>query len=250
MRLDLKLRRSINTLLRRIKPGGKMMENKLTFNENPEAYHKYRPAYPEQLMEDIISFSGIKESGNIIEVGCGTGKATELFTKRNFNITGIELGKNLAEFAARFFNENSNVKIINSSFEDWNPQGEKFDLLISAQAFHWIDPKVKYLKAVSVLKENGSMGLFWNMYDENKSDFLKEFDNIYKTLNPTTNEGEKGKHEVWIEDMLQEIKETNMFNNINEKTYKWQTQYNEEHLVNLLNTYSDIHMWEEPIKEN
>lgn len=221
----------------------------MTFNENPEAYHKYRPIYPEELIKDLIALSMIKEGDKIIEVGCGTGKATGQFSKYNFNITGIEIGRALAEFASELFRQYPNFKIENNSFEDWDSQGEKFELLISAQAFHWIDPKVKYLKASSVLKENGSMGLFWNFYDENKSDFLKEYDEIYKTIVPNYNESEKKTLEQWVQELKQEIEESELFKYVTVKHYKWETQYSEEHFINLLNTYSDFYLLEDSIKE-
>ena len=41
---------------------------------------------------------------------------------------------------------NQNVTFVTSAFEEWDSD-QKFNLIISATAFHWVDPTVRYLKA-------------------------------------------------------------------------------------------------------
>ena len=74
-----------------------MMELRETFNKNEENYDRYRPGYPEELFNDIISYSGLKEDSTVIEVGTGTGQATFPFILKGCNVTGIELGDRLSE---------------------------------------------------------------------------------------------------------------------------------------------------------
>lgn len=47
-------------------------------------------------------------------------------------------------------------------FDDWEPAGRTFDLLFSATAFHWVDPTLRWAKAASVLRPNGSIALATN----------------------------------------------------------------------------------------
>ncbi len=49
-----------------------------TFNASAGWYDKVRPGYPEALIDDVIAMSAIPEEGQILEIGCGTGKATEM----------------------------------------------------------------------------------------------------------------------------------------------------------------------------
>ena len=42
-------------------------------------------------------------------------------------------------------------------------EDQPFDLIYSATAFHWVDSAVGYPKAWRMLKDSGSMAVFWHM---------------------------------------------------------------------------------------
>lgn len=56
---------------------------KNTFSKVITDYDLARPTYPEAVYQQIIQFSEIGENANILEVGAGTGKATDLFVNSN-----------------------------------------------------------------------------------------------------------------------------------------------------------------------
>lgn len=97
-----------------------------------------------------------------MEIGAGTGKATIQFANRGYRIHAIEIGKDMAEILKRKCSKFSNVTMDVASFEEWNCTLEqKFDMIYSAQAFHWISKDIKYQKCYELLKENGYLVLFW-----------------------------------------------------------------------------------------
>lgn len=53
------------------------MDKKLIFNENVENYEKYRPSYVPQLYYDIAKYSDMDDKSRVLEIGAGTGQATE-----------------------------------------------------------------------------------------------------------------------------------------------------------------------------
>jgi ubiquinone/menaquinone biosynthesis C-methylase UbiE len=55
------------------------VERKYLFNDVPKEYDKYRPSYPRELFSDIIKYSNIHKDSSILEIGCGTGQATQGF---------------------------------------------------------------------------------------------------------------------------------------------------------------------------
>ena len=81
-----------------------------------------------------------------LEIGCGTGKATRPLAERGYSILGVELGANLAEVARRKVADFPHVEIVTSSFEEWDPGRERFDAVVSFNAFHWLDPDVRFAK--------------------------------------------------------------------------------------------------------
>ncbi len=49
---------------------------RVVFEEVADLYQETRPSYPEELVEDVIRWSGLGENGRILEIGCGPGNAT------------------------------------------------------------------------------------------------------------------------------------------------------------------------------
>ncbi|PAF33048.1 rRNA adenine N-6-methyltransferase family protein [Paenibacillus sp. 7516] len=103
------------------------MENKETFNSIANEYEKYRPTYPNEMYNDIFDYSNPDREDKILEIGCGTGQATRGMIERGYKqITCIEYGDRLAQFTAEKFNSYETIKVINSSFEEWNGEVGSF----------------------------------------------------------------------------------------------------------------------------
>jgi trans-aconitate methyltransferase len=110
------------------------------FNNSAEWYGQIRPGYPEALIDDVISLSAIPSDGQIPEIGCGTGKATEMFASRGFAMLCLDLGIDLAAVAVQKFCELANIQIVVSSFEEWELDSRLFNLVIAVTSSHWVDP--------------------------------------------------------------------------------------------------------------
>jgi SAM-dependent methyltransferase len=133
------------------------------FDEIPELYDRVRPRYPEQLFADLFAISGIDETSSVLEVGCGTGQATGSLGALGCPVTAVEPGANLAAVARQRLTESPNVKIEISTFEDWPDRGRRFDLLVAAAAWHWVDPSIGWRRAHDVLRPQGWMALIGNV---------------------------------------------------------------------------------------
>jgi SAM-dependent methyltransferase len=46
-----------------------------------------------------------------------------------------------------------------STFEDWDDRGRRFDVLVAASAWHWVDPSVGWQRAYDVLHPGGWIAL-------------------------------------------------------------------------------------------
>lgn len=131
-----------------------------TFDTVAEEYDKYRPVYVPELYEDIFSYVGLTSESNVLEIGIGTGQATPPIIKTGCNLVAVELGAKLTKITRRNFKEHENIKVINSSFQDYSCENNSFDFIYSASAFHWIDEEEGYSKVYKILKENGAFARF------------------------------------------------------------------------------------------
>jgi hypothetical protein len=151
----------------------------------------------------------------------------------------IEIGDKMANYASQKFSTYPKVKIVNDSFEEWNPQGELFDLVVSAQAFHWIDPGIGYPKVSSISKSNGFLALIWiiNLFPE--SEISNQIQEVYKLILPQNSPPNREPVEVQVKNKVQEIDATELFEPVKDLQYPFEIEYSSEQYSQLLNTYSD-----------
>lgn len=224
-------------------------DRRLTFNRAALDYDAVRPSYPEALIEDICRIAALPETGKILEVGCGSGQATLPFAKRGFSMLCLDIGSDLLALAARKCQPYPWVRFLCQAFEDWQPGGEQFDLLLSATAFHWIPPAIGYPKAASLLKDTGFLALIWNYHPQPYSQFFIEVQDLYRKWVPEWQDPTRG---LSLEDDLRltetEINQTGLFTPVQVRTYSWVKDYSSSDYLRLLNTYSDHHSLEEDRK--
>jgi SAM-dependent methyltransferase len=135
-----------------------------TFERSAELYDEVRPGYPEALFDDLERLSGVPAGGRILEIGCGTGKATLPLARRGYRILCLEPGANLAAIARRKLAPFPSVEVRTCTFEEWEPEREAFDLVVAATSFEWLDPAVRYRKTAEALRPGGCVAVFWNAH--------------------------------------------------------------------------------------
>jgi protein-L-isoaspartate O-methyltransferase len=210
------------------------------FDEVAELYDTARPNYPAALIEDVIELANLPESATILEVGTGTGKATIPFAERGYTIHCIEPGKKLAAVAAKNLQAYPRVTIETVKFEDWTLREAEFDLIISAQAFHWVSPEIGYPKAAQALKAGGHIAVFWNFAPTPEhNEMFQALDEAYQTFAPPM----VWRQQTSLESLMQK-RENNLLNSqcytdLIIKHYPWVAEYTIEQSLNLLNTQSD-----------
>jgi SAM-dependent methyltransferase len=133
------------------------------FNEVPEVYDRVRPAYPDELFADLAAITGLESGSPVLEVGCGTGQATRSLAALGYAVTAVEAGPDMAALARQRLAAFRNVAVENSRFEDWDDAGRRFDVLVAAASWHWVDPAVRWRRAHDVLRPGGWLALPGNV---------------------------------------------------------------------------------------
>src|SRR4051812_42273064 len=133
------------------------------FNEVPELYDQVRPRYPDELFADLVTITGMNERSSVLEVGCGTGQATYSLATLGCSVTAIEPGVEMAALARERLGAFCNVNVETSTFEEWEDRGRRFDVLVAASSWHWVDPSIGWQRAHDVLFPRGWMALLGNV---------------------------------------------------------------------------------------
>jgi SAM-dependent methyltransferase len=129
------------------------------FDEVPELYDRVRPGYPDALFADLLARTGGDGRPRVLEVGCGTGQATRSLAALGCPVTAVEPGPGMAALARRRLAAFPGVEIDVATFERWDDRGRRFDVLVAAQAWHWVDPSLGWRRAHDVLLPGGRIAL-------------------------------------------------------------------------------------------
>jgi SAM-dependent methyltransferase len=213
-----------------------------TFDEAAELYERARPGYPSELFDDLVGIAGLRPGARVLEIGAGTGKATRPLAERNCQVTAIELGPNLAAVARRKLARFPNVAITVGAFEDWPLPLEPFDAVVSATAFHWIDPSVRAIKAADALRPAGVLATIATHHiDGGDAQFFIDVQDCYRRPSrlPTAAD---------IPRDTGELAQSGRFEPATFRRYEWEQPYMAQEYLDLLNTYSDHRALEETLR--
>lgn len=206
------------------------------FDQQALAYDSYRPRYPKQLIGDLLELSEWESQDKMLEIGCGTGQLTLDLLEKGCKVLAIERGPNLANLAHKHMFPFPNGRVIQARFEDWD-SASTFKLVVSAQAFHWIDREEGVKKVLSHLEKEGLLALIWNLDVSYNSEFWKQTSPIYKKYFPP-NPTQKRLNHVSLE-FEEYLGQHPAFKELKRKEYAWEKRYTKEQYLGLLRTFSD-----------
>lgn len=216
------------------------MERRGTFDSAAERYDRARPPYPRQLFDDLAVMAELGGGDRILEIGPGTGIATVPLAERGYQIVAVELGAELAAVARRRLAPHANVEVVVAPFEDWPIPNEPFDAVVSATAFHWIDPEVRLTKSAQALRPGGSLAIIETrrvpVGDER---LLADVWRCSERFDPTARPPRKLTADEPPE-CLAELDDSSLFNPVASRLYEWTQEYTTEGYVDLLMTFSNV----------
>jgi len=222
---------------------------RIVFDEVAALYDEARPRYPRELIDDIVSLSGIPPGGRILEVGCGTGQATLSFAERGYSMLCLEPGPKLASLAAENLREYLGARIEVVTFEDWEVEEKAYDLVVFADSFRWIPRAIGYSKSARALKDSGALAIFRNASPYEESEFRRELDFMYQKHAPQLAEGTARRpSQGSVDEREQEINRTGLFGKVIVRYYPWSVEYDAGTYIKLLNTYSDHRLLPEEVR--
>jgi SAM-dependent methyltransferase len=196
-----------------------------------ERYDRARPTYPAQLIDELLA----GKHPRVLDVGCGTGKVARLFRARGCEVLGVEPDARMAEVA-----QSHGIEVEIAKFETWDPRSRRFDLVVSGQAWHWVDPSVAPGKAAAVLPPEGRLAVFWNV-PRHDAQTRVALDAVYLRFAPAL-----ARESVPLGTMpsdhaadIAAIAATQLFTTCEVRTYGWTRRYSREEWLDQLGTHSD-----------
>ncbi len=213
-----------------------------SFNKVAALYDAARPLYPGAVLDDLIALTGIQPGDRVLEIGCGTGQITVPLAERGLCITALEPGADLAAIARAKLVAHPGAAVVERRFEDYDLPLVPFDLVVSATAFHWVDPGIRVTKAARALKPGGYLAIIhthWGMGAHRDAFFLRS-QPCYERWDT---EAEPGFVQPVIADLPAtrlELAESPSFGSVEHRVYEQLNDYSTASYLNLLRTFSNI----------
>ena len=135
------------------------MEYRKVFDKIPDQFDKFRPRYSAELFADLISYAGIGPDVPVLEIGPGTGQATDPVLDTGCDYHAIELGEHLYEKMKEKYGSRPNFHIVNDDFITHDYGTQKFDMIYSAATIQWIPEAVAFSKTFDLLKPGGTLAM-------------------------------------------------------------------------------------------
>jgi SAM-dependent methyltransferase len=225
-----------------VEPAPYSDEQRLAFGRVAELYDRARPSYPAAAIHALLEYGGLGPGSRIVEVGAGTGKATALLAARGLEVLALEPSAEMAAVARVKCGRYPRLAIVESDLESWTPQ-ERFSAVVSVQAWHWIAPDVRYVRAHEALADSGTLAAIWSVPDWKRCAQRSQLSEAYRgagvalpadfPMHPDSDPLRLAGH--WEA----EIDATGLFVAPEVRVFEWRQAYSATEYVELLQTHQD-----------
>jgi SAM-dependent methyltransferase len=203
-----------------------------SFGANAELYDETRPDYPVALVDQLMA----PPPALVLDVGCGTGILGRELLARGAAVLGVEPDDKMAAVARRH-----GLDVELATFEDWDDAGRRFGLLVSGQAWHWVDPVLGAAKAAAVVSPGGRVVLAWN-HAIMPADLRGVLDEVYArhtsaNVSPTVPHRSSDWQRAGGSEAV--FAAHGEFDGPAHATYPWDRQYSRAQWLRQLETHSD-----------
>jgi trans-aconitate methyltransferase len=110
------------------------------------------------VFDDIMEIANLSGGAATIEVGAGTGIATEPLVERGLAVTAIEPAAEMAALAEAKLADRAQMFM--GRFEDYSAQ-RSVELVASFNAWHWVEPRVALERVAELIEPGGYLALIW-----------------------------------------------------------------------------------------
>ncbi|MGH9169736.1 MAG: class I SAM-dependent methyltransferase [Acidimicrobiales bacterium] len=232
-----------------------MVERRVSFDAVTEKYDRVRHAYPPEAFQELFAYLRERRPvpvPSVLEVGPGTGKATQGLLDAGARVTGVELGSQMAAYLRAKFEGLDALRVVVSSFEDVDLPTGSFDAVFAATSFHWVDPAMRVTKTASLLAPSGVIAIMstvqvdaptGNGYFERSQEIYAKYEETYDPGYVTPSPESATAPE------FAELASSPLFTDAVCRRHRWDQTYTTAQYADLLRSYSNMQMMTETRRE-
>jgi len=140
------------------------MEEKLHLNAErflsfADVYDSARPKCPEKVKEIIVKYLG-KNPSFVVDLGCGTGLSTTIWSEISSKVIGIEPSTDMIKIAREKLDDLENVTFVSAFSDNTGLENSSVDIITCSQSFHWMNPESTLNEVSRILKKGGVFAVY------------------------------------------------------------------------------------------
>jgi SAM-dependent methyltransferase len=208
----------------------------LRFGTDAQAYDDVRLEYPDEIVSAGLAYAGHPSAA--VEVGAGTGKASQAFAVPEMDLTCLEPDPAMATVLRRRFADRPHVTVVESTFEQWTPPTGGVPLLYFALSWHWADPASRTRRAHDALAPGGALALLDHQHTVADPHLENAIHAVYDETAPQLRPGSMSISGSVVAERSAELADSGYFTGIETATVSYDHPYPTQRYLRLLGTFS------------
>lgn len=129
------------------------------FSRLVEEYQRARPQPPAVIVEFLHQLTRRRKLELVVDLGCGTGVSTLPWCDRAERVIGLDLSREMVEFASRKA-ARPNITYVQGNSDCTGLPGGCADIVTCSSAIHWMEPRSGFHEINRILKPGGVFGAY------------------------------------------------------------------------------------------
>jgi SAM-dependent methyltransferase len=154
------------------------MKSTERFSDRVADYVRYRPRYPDGVLDVLRDVAGLTPDWLIADIGAGTGFSAEPFLDNANRVCCVEPNREMRAAAETLLGERPGFRSVAGTAEATTLEPGSIDMVVVAQAFHWLDPSASRREFVRILRPRGWVTVMWNTRRTEVSPFLEAYEQL------------------------------------------------------------------------
>lgn len=150
------------------------------FTNRVQAYVRYRPSYPDEMLQTLSEEAGLSAASVVADIGAGTGISTEMLLRSGCSAIAVEPNAAMRAAAEARLASHSGFRAVAGTAESTGLPTNSVDLVTAGQAIHWFDPEPSRREFARILKPGRKAAFFWNTRLTDATPFLREYERLLR----------------------------------------------------------------------
>ncbi|MCO6510214.1 MAG: class I SAM-dependent methyltransferase [Aridibacter famidurans] len=146
------------------------------FSDRVGDYIRFRPGYPEAMLEVFRDEMGLSPESVVADIGCGPGHSSLPFLKFGCTVFGVEPNDLMRNAATEILADYERFEAVEGTAHATGLSENSVDIAVAAQAFHWFNDSESVKEFGRILKPGGFAALIWNERRLDATPFLRDYE--------------------------------------------------------------------------